>query len=140
VVIINLGTNDAAAFQQPSQYVDEATGELFDQKINEDGTFDALCVKRLQDAMVAFLGKVRYYNPTAHILWGYGMMDTSLNDCIIQAVEQYIKATGDADVSTLELPIVSADTIGSREHPGVKCHRLFAEKLAPEIAKFLKNK
>lgn len=140
VVVISLGTNDAGAFRQPSQYVDESTGKLFDQKMNEDGTFDADCVKRLQDAMVAFLGKVRYYNPAAHILWDYGMMDTALNDCIIEAVDRYSKANGDGNVTSLEMPIVTDETIGSRAHPGEECHRLFAEKLRPEIEKYLKNK
>lgn len=75
--------------------LDGATGRLFDQKMNEDGTFDADGVKRLQEAMIAFLGKVRHYNPTAHIIWGYGRMDTSLNDCIIEVVEKYSQVSGD---------------------------------------------
>lgn len=140
VVVVSLGTNDAEAFRQPSQYVDESTGELFDQKLNADGTFDEVCVKRLQDAMIAFLGKIRHYNPTAHIIWDYGMMDTVLNDAIIEVMERYILTTGDCNVSVLELPTVSPETTGSREHPGEECHRLFAGKLVPEIAKYLKNK
>ena len=139
VVVINLGTNDAAAFRQPALYVDESTGELFDQKVREDGTFDANCVKRLQAAMIAFLGKVRHYNPTAHILWGYGLMDISINDCIVEAVEQYRQTTGDVKVSSLEMPLVNADSIGSREHPGKKSHQLFAETLIPEVAKYLEK-
>jgi hypothetical protein len=140
VVVISLGTNDAGAFHQPPQYVDEATGELFDQKMNEDGSFDAVSLNRLQDAMVAFLGKVRHYNPNAHILWDYGMMDTTLNECIIGAVERYRQSAADCNVSALELPIVTAKTIGSREHPGEESHRLFAEKLILEIEKYLRNK
>lgn len=139
VVVICLGTNDASAFVQPPQYIEEETGKLFDQKKKEDGTFEEFSACRLQDAIKAFLGKVRHFNSSAHILWGYGMMDLSINEIIVEAVQSYRNETGDENVSTLQLPLMEKATVGSREHPGVLCHRSFAQALTAEVAKYLKK-
>ena len=39
VIVVNLGTNDAGAFNSP-EWKDEVTGETHKQKLNEDGTFN----------------------------------------------------------------------------------------------------
>lgn len=138
VVVIALGTNDASAFEQPAQYTDVTTGALFDQKKNADGTFEEASRKRLMDAMEAFLVKIRKNNPKAQMIWIYNMMVSDVNEVVTDVVEAYKKKSGDTRVSALKLPIVTPETTGSREHPGVEAHKQYAQVLVKELEQYYK--
>ena len=138
VVVIALGTNDASAFEQPAQYTDGTTGELFDQKKNADGTFEEASKQRLMDDMEAFLVKIRKNNPKAQMIWIYNMMVSDVNEVVTDVVEAYKEKTGDTRVSALKLPIVTQETTGSREHPGVEAHKQYAKVLVKELEQYYK--
>ncbi|MBE5857566.1 MAG: hypothetical protein E7296_08410 [Lachnospiraceae bacterium] len=111
-VIINLGTNDSASLPE------EREGFM--------------------EAVVRFLTKVRESNPKAYIVWAYGMADYKAEDAIKEAVETYKGQKGDERVSYLRLYSVNEETMGSRSHPGAKCHRQAAETLINFLGKYLK--
>lgn len=113
-VIINLGTNDGSAF--------------------ESGSF-AHERSEFEDAGVAFLKKIRHYNPKAAIIWGYGMLGNVMKESILRAIDRYRQQTKDEKVSYLELPETTSETIGAREHPGVLNHQLAAETLSEFLKK-----
>lgn len=110
-VIINLGTNDANSLP----------GET-------DG---------FTEAVISFLKKVRKSNPKALILWAYGMADYKAEDAIKNALKRYKDESGDEKAEYLRLPAVREETMGSRSHPGAKCHRQAAETLINFLGKYL---
>ena len=87
----------------------------------------------LTTAICDFLKVVRNRNPTAQIIWGYGMLGDNFLSAIREAVEGYAKQTADSRIHFLQLPNTTPDTVGSRLHPGVKAHR----KAAQVIEKYL---
>lgn len=107
-VVINLGTNDCGAFSLPG----------FGHKIAE---FEA--------AAVDFLANIRAKNPNAKIVWVYGMVGNDFADVIKRAIKAYNDKSGDS-VSYLELPNTTPETIGAREHPGVRANEIVADILA----------
>ena len=72
-IIVNLGTNDASAFNQPPFTIPE-TGETFKQHKNTDGNFMEKDRERFENAVYDFLKMIRKNNPEAHIVWVYGMV------------------------------------------------------------------
>lgn len=133
VVVINLGTNDESAFHQPEFTVPE-TGENYKQHLNPDGSHNKEDARRVEDAVTAFLEVVRAKNPKAKIVWVYGMLGYMLTGQITNGIYRYQEKTGDMQVYFRQLPKADAETVGSREHPGVKCHEL-AAKVLTEILK-----
>lgn len=115
-VIVNLGTNDGAAFS--------IEGFPFTK-----ADFEA--------AVTAFLGKIRRYNKTASIVWAYGMIGTQMQESICKAIEDYRRESGDVKVHYLPLPEATEDTIGSREHPGIRNHKMAAAILSDYVRKLL---
>ena len=79
---------------------------------------------------------IRSHNPSAKILWCWGLLPLRTVPALIQkAVDEYKAATGDKNVYTLELD--SLDELektpqekGSRGHPGYKTHQTAASKIA----------
>ncbi len=134
VVVVNLGTNDAAAFNSPG-WNDEVTGETHKQRINEDGTYNEEDLKSFEDAAVKFLMKLRKYNSKAHIVWVYGMLGTPMLPAIYRAVDSYTTQSGDKKVSAFQLSETIEETIGARSHPGKLAH----EKTAKELASYIKK-
>ena len=124
-VIINLGTNDEGAMHNPPF-------------VGPDGTcFRHPGVAALEDAAVAFLKTVRRCNPDALLVWAYGMLGgADTTPALRRAVERYRRETGDARAHFVPLPETTPETIGARQHPGDKNHRLAAETLI----EFLKEK
>lgn len=118
-VIINLGTNDGAAFEMTD----------FHHEISE-----------FEDAGVAFLKKIRHYNPDAEIVWVYGMLGNVMSAAILRAIDTYSRQTGDVRVHYVELPATTDETVGSREHPGLLNHQLAAEVLSEYLQSFIKEK
>lgn len=127
-VIINLGTNDASAFREP-EWHEWRSGRRFKQHRNPDGSYAAEDVLRLEEAIRDFLFVVRKNNPTAHILWAYGMIGDELSQIIMKAVEKYKTESQDEKIRFLELPDTSEKNMGSLAHPGERAHTRVAEVL-----------
>lgn len=135
-VIVNLGTNDASAFEQP-QWVDEVSGESHKMRKNTDGSYNEEDMHALQQAVKDFIALIRECNPKAHIVWCYGMLGTDIQLYLCEAVTGYVRETGDRRVSYLQLPDTTQRSVGSREHPGYLCHKQAAEVLAGYLAKIM---
>lgn len=135
-VVVSLGTNDAASFDQPA-WTDERTGERHKMHREPDGTYRQEDISKLQRAVKAFLALIRTCNPKARIVWCYGMLGLDLQLWLCEAVLAYARETGDDRVSYLQLPDTTAESVGSRAHPGELCHRKAAEVLAGYLSKFL---
>ncbi|MEK5417720.1 SGNH/GDSL hydrolase family protein [Paenibacillus sp. FSL L8-0708] len=134
VVVVNLGTNDGGAFQSP-EWKDEVTGESHKQRLNEDGTYHEDDIQAFVDAAEKFLMKLRKNNQHAHLVWAYGMLGIPMMPVIYRAVDVYSKKTGDKQVSVLQLPNMTDETIGARSHPGALAH----EQAAKELTGYLKG-
>lgn len=107
-IIINLGTNDASAIQSGLGPVD---------------------VDGFEEGALAFLRQLRAEHPAAKLVWAYGMVDHFLRSQLERAVNRFGNAW------YLPLPAVTAETMGSRQHPGPLCHRAAAQT----TAEFLKT-
>ena len=134
-IIINLGTNDASAFNQPEFVVPE-TGEIFKQRKNEDGSYHPDDIARFKQAEVDFLMMIRRNNPISHIVWVYGMLGYDLTFAITDAMNTYQNITGDINVAFLHLPCMTDETVGSHMHPGIKCH----ERAAKVLTEYLQSR
>ncbi len=128
-MIVNLGTNDASAFNQPA-WEDSITGQAFQQRRNPDGTYHAEDIARLKQAVIDFLGMIRRNNPKSHIVWTYGMLGYDLTFVLTDAMNVYRKESGDSNLAFLQLPATTEEMVGSREHPGEKSHARAARVLA----------
>lgn len=131
-VIVNLGTNDAGAFENPP-WIDEKTGVSHKMHKNSDGTYKKEDLRKFQDAVKEFLVLLRRCNPGARIIWCYGMLNAPLQLEICTALSEYRAETDDRRVSYLQLPAANDATIGSRQHPGYLCHKQAAEILTDYI-------
>lgn len=125
-VIVNLGTNDAGAFDQP-EWIDPVTGRTFEQRKEADGTYNAEDLARFEQAVVDFLVMLRRDNPTSHIVWTYGMLGYDLTLAITDAMNTYRRTTGDVNAAFLQLPGTTEETVGSRTHPGERSHARAAQ-------------
>ncbi len=122
-VILNLGTNDEHALDNPP-WTDPATGDAFAQRPTP------LHLAALEQAAVDALKTVRARNPRALLVWAYGMLGQGrMGPLLRSAVARYAAETGDARAAYLPLPAATAETLGSRQHPGPACHRQAAETL-----------
>lgn len=121
-VILNLGTNDCGAMEQPA-WKDPVTGQSFRQEDTPAGR------ARVTAAVVRALRTVRRCRPQALLVWAYGMVGDGLRPAIESGVRQYGAETGDVRAFFLPLPAAVPATMGAREHPGPACHRQAAEVL-----------
>lgn len=133
-IIVNLGTNDASAFDQPA-WTDPLTGETFKQRRNLDGTCHPEDLERFKQAVIDFLAMIRKNNRGSHIVWTYGMLGYDLTLAITDAINSYQRQSGDNNVAFLQLPNTTPETIGAHAHPGVKSH----ERAAKVLTEYLKN-
>ena len=136
VIIVNLGTNDASAFNQPA-WTDPVTGQTFQQRKEADGTYNAEDLARFKQAVIDFLGMVRRNNPTSHIVWAYGMLGYDLTLAITDAMNTYQRQAGDTNTAFLQLPDTTDETVGSHAHPGEKSHARAAQVVIEYLEKYL---
>ncbi|WP_337100563.1 SGNH/GDSL hydrolase family protein [Paenibacillus sp. YIM B09110] len=136
VVVVNLGTNDGGAFHSP-EWRDDSTGKTFKQRLNEDGSYKEEDIGAFESAAEQFLIKLRKYNNHAHIVWAYGMLGIPMMPAICRAVDSYAKKTGDRKVSVFQLPIMTDETVGARNHPGQLAHQHAALALTGYIKAIL---
>ena len=138
-VIVNLGTNDAGAFEQPG-WLDEETGKWHKMHKNPDGSYADADICVFKNAVKDFLGILRQCNPKAQIIWCYGMLGIPLQMPICESLSEYAVQTGDRKVTYLQLPDTDDINVGSREHPGPLCHQQAAEVLAKYIKRLNMDK
>lgn len=134
IVVVNLGTNDTAAFNTP-EWKDEITGKFYKQRLNEDGSFNEEDLSKFEEAIINFLVKLRKYNSKAKIVWAYGMLGIPMMPSIYRAVDKYIMKTKDMKVSVFQLPNTTEETFGARSHPGNLAH----ERAAKALSEYLKE-
>lgn len=128
-VVVNLGTNDAGAMGNPPWH--GLDGQTFRQAGDEAG------LALFEDAVVSFLHNLRCHNPAAKLVWVYGMIDGPLAPVLDKAVARFRRETGDKNAYYLTLPVVTEETMGSREHPGVLCHQVAATVTAEFLRSIL---
>ena len=119
-VVINLGTNDCSALQQPA-FALPGTGETH--------RFTQANVPAFEEACLRFLCHLREKNPRARLVWAFGIAGDTLGAPIASAVRR-AQAQG-VPAEFLPLPNMAAirGGVGSREHPGPTAHRRMAELL-----------
>ncbi len=125
-VVVNLGTNDANAM---GGSLWEGPGGPFRQERSPEG------LRAFEDAAKEFLRMLRRCNPESKLVWAYGMAGDSLRPQLENAVARYREESGDGDAYYLPLPAARPETMGSRQHPGGRCH----EEAAQVTAAFLKS-
>ena len=134
-VILNLGTNDNGAFDEPA-WIDPA-GNAHKLRLLANGAFHPADAQRIADAVQDFLTVVREKNPQALLVWCIGMLGTRIAPVLQRGVEQYRAAAGDARAVRLELPETTPETVGARQHPGAENHRQAAEVLTAFLKEHL---
>ncbi len=137
-VVIHLLANDACAFHSPAWH-EPGTGRVFAQRMRDAATYEPDDLARLSRAIRKTLAEVRRRNPQAVIVWAYGMLPLPLAPTLTQAAAAYCAESGDANIFTLALPAVEEETIGSRGHPGARCHEAAAQTLAQFLRPLLEK-
>ncbi len=137
-IIVNLGTNDAAAFEQPAFTV-PGTEETFQLRKNPDDSYNSEDTERFEQAVIDFLCMLRRNNPESHIVWAYGMCDYTMTFPITDAMNRYRKMSGDTNIIFLQLQDTPDEAMGSRSHPGVKMHELAAKKISEYLRKYFES-
>ena len=135
-VILNLGTNDCGAFDNPP-WTDPDTGAQHQLRRLSSGDFHPADAQRVADSVRDFLVLVREKDPQALLVWCIGMLGSGLAPVLRQGVEQYQTASGDSRVYFLELPEATSETMGARQHPGAACHRQAAQVLTAFLKEHL---
>lgn len=114
-VVINLGTNDANAMEISAWH--GPGGQRFKQEDTPRGR------QLVEDAAAAFLRQLRSCYPWARLVWAYGMAGDALRPQLEGAMARFREETGDEEAYFLPLPAARPEAMGSRQHPGVLCHR-----------------
>ncbi|MBQ9767740.1 MAG: GDSL family lipase [Lachnospiraceae bacterium] len=133
-VVINLGTNDQVAFSQPEWY-DEATGRRKKMQMDRTGFPVREAFEEIKGGVATFLETVRKNNPTAKILWCYGMMGELIKDAITEGISMYRTQSGDTEVYFVPLTEIAGEAIGARSHPGLAGHKRAAEEICNKICR-----
>lgn len=131
-IVINLGTNDAVAFDQPEWY-DAASGLRKKMQRDENGLPQKECLDEIRSSVTAFLFKVRRHNAAARIFWCYGMMGDLVGSAVRGGVSDYQEQSGDERVHYIRLEEITGSRIGARCHPGLLGHQAAAEALYEQI-------
>lgn len=138
IVIVNLGSNDEGAFNNP-EWKDEISGKTYKQRKNADGSFNVEDIKKFEDAVIGFLYKLRKYNKKAYIIWAYGMLGAAMLPFIERGVEKYQLQTKDNKVIVQQLPSITEETVGARYHPGLLSHKQATETLVERCKTLIKE-
>ncbi|MMZ63882.1 Endoglucanase E precursor [compost metagenome] len=113
--MINLGTNDDSYTQNDKEKQAEYAGQY-----------------------VEFLKRVRANNAAAKILCTLGIMGDRLYPFVEQAVEVYMRETGDANIAAMKFDVQLAfDGYAINGHPSKATHIKAAEKLISQIKELM---
>lgn len=137
VIVVNLGTNDAGAFNSPA-WEDPADGRVYKQRKNGDGSYNGEDIRKFTDAAYSFLKLLRKCNPDAYILWAYGMIGRELLPYIEGTVQDYARENRDEKTGFALLPDLREEWMGANNHPGAPSHKAAAEALEEIISAILK--
>lgn len=137
LVVFHLGTNDYSAFTQ-NAWTDPVSGITYKQNLLADGTPEPESKERFMCTALEALKDIRTKNPNAPILWIYGMLGDGLKPLILESIDLYRQKTGDEQISYLDLPNTTDETVGSRFHPGYPAHKEAVKVLVPAIREILK--
>lgn len=118
-VVVNLGTNDGSALSL-CKTPEERRREL----------------RNIGRAAERFIREIRALNPSAYILWAYGMCGAPIARTLKAAVER-VRRGGDEKVGFVLLPACTDGEFGSRFHPGIPNHRKAANAIAEKLEKNL---
>jgi len=117
LIVINLGTNDKFYINSVSEDLREAEQIKFSEAYKD------------------FIAQIRSVHPNAEILCTLGMMGQFLYEEIENAVDAYVKETGDTKVNAFPLSEedIEKNGAGFSGHPGVKSHLVAADELIEQI-------
>lgn len=141
-VIVNLGTNDWGAFNNPP-FKDEKSGVFWKLSLGEDGKPVQKDLIFFKNGVKDFITQIREKNPEAKIIWAYGMCGPELGEEIKQSVEEYKKESGDSKVDFILLDSMqneSDEEKGSRMHPGKGTHSRACKILCGKIRELTEEK
>ena len=138
ITIVNLGSNDASAFNNPP-FIDE-NGISHKLYLNDNGTPKQSDLLLIENAIYNFCAKIRKYNPDTKILWCYNMLNDLLNDTIINTVQKYSFDNGDRKVYTVKLPRADKLLNGSFGHPGSIAHKMYADAILEKLNDIISKK
>lgn len=130
IIIIHLGYNDGFALNEP------AFSDGFQLSKTADGLPDAHTSSLFLQTGVSFLQCLRHNNPSAQLVWTYGMFGKNMERCIQETIDQYKKVSGD-NVLYVPLPETPPSQIASNNHPGSKAHTIVAQYLSAALKPLL---
>lgn len=115
LIVLNLGTNDDSYAKDDPERQEE-----------------------YREKYVEFLKKIRENNPDARILCVLGIMGDRLFPKVQAAVDDYVKETGDTNISAMKFDVQDPnDGYAADWHPSPTTHDKAAEKLVSEIKSIL---
>lgn len=115
VIVLNLGTNDDSYTKTDKEKQEEYRAEY-----------------------VNFIKQIRENNPDAKILCVLGIMGDRLFTKVQAAVDDYVKETGDTNISAMKFDVQDPnDGYAADWHPSPTTHDKAAKKLAAEIKSIL---
>ena len=135
-VVINLGTNDGGAFDNPP-FTDPVTGVTYKYNKLPDGSYDPEDLAKIEKGFVEFMKHIREVHPEAHLLWVYGMLGAGLMSVVEAAVSKFWTEC-DTNAGYLQLPDTNGEAFGSRGHPGPISHKASSEKIVERLKEVLK--
>ncbi|MCR4791404.1 MAG: GDSL family lipase [Lachnospiraceae bacterium] len=135
-VVVNLGTNDGGAFDNPA-FTDPLTGVTYKYNKLPDGKYDPADLEKIANGMFEFMNHIREVHPASHILWVYGMLGDVMMNTVTVAVSQFW-TENDTNAGYLQLPDTNGEAFGSRGHPGELSHRAASEKIVERLREVLK--
>lgn len=136
-IVVNLGSNDAYAFDN-APWTDD-NGTVFWQRRNPDGSFEEESICRFEQAVYDFVGKLRNCNKESMIIWAYGMIDHTMQPYIEHALSRYREDSGDRAVEFLQLPSLQEGWYGANDHPGVLSHQAAADVIGGRLLELLER-
>ncbi|MBR5419582.1 MAG: GDSL family lipase [Lachnospiraceae bacterium] len=119
VIVVNLGTNDNTGTHPEGREADPEE------------------LKKIQEAVCAFLHTLRKNNPQAYIIWAFGILGDQPAPLIKAGIEDFKKQSGDERVEYLPIPNTTEETVGSLGHPGEEAHRQAAEVITKRLREIL---
>ncbi|MBO5606578.1 MAG: hypothetical protein J5930_01645 [Treponema sp.] len=139
-IVVNLGTNDWGAFNNPAK-TDPETGGEWKMHLDENGEPSVQDLSFFKTGISNFIADLRAKNPRAEIIWAYGMCSFDLGEHIKSVVD----FMGEKDLSLhfIKLPSMAEEKegeFGSRQHPGPGTHRRAASLIVEEIKRIAAEK
>ncbi len=125
-VLCALGANDSNALNSPAR-MDQETGLTFKQSPED--------LSPLEEAMVAFLRKLRRCNPGSRLFWVRFGTQGTVNGLIEKSLRRYVAEDGDERCELIDLSPMRPT--GARNHPGLDVHAAQAALLAERIKALL---